>query len=116
MTRLSTNSSNIDIFNQNKTDYEIALKNCGYKTINECGDKVNGGHNHKRRIPWFNRPFNMCVANNIGKEFFKILCKNFPPSSSLYKTFNKNNVKLSYSFMPNVANLINKSYIKKSYE
>ena len=45
MTRLSTNSTNIDIFTQNKHDYEIALKNSGYKTIivyktmNECSDK-----------------------------------------------------------------------------
>ena len=56
----------------------------------------------------------VCVANNIGKEFLKILDKNFHPTSSLYKIFNKNNVELSYSFMPNVANLIKKSNIKKN--
>ena len=31
MIRLSTNSSDEDIFTQNKQDYEIALKNSGYK-------------------------------------------------------------------------------------
>ena len=31
MIRLSTNSSNEDIFTQNKQDYEIASKNNGYK-------------------------------------------------------------------------------------
>ena len=31
MIRLSTNSLNKDIFTQNKLDYEIALKNIGYK-------------------------------------------------------------------------------------
>ena len=30
MIRLSTNSSNEDIFTQNKQDYKIALKNSGY--------------------------------------------------------------------------------------
>ena len=30
MIRLSTNSSNEDILTQNKQDFEIALKNCGY--------------------------------------------------------------------------------------
>ena len=55
----------------------------------------------------------MCVTNNIGKEFLKILCKNFLPTSSLYKIFKKSNVRLSYSCMLNVFNLINKSNIKK---
>ena len=55
----------------------------------------------------------MCVTNNRGKEFLKILWKNFFPVSSLYKIFNKNDGKLSYSCMPNVANLINKSNTKK---
>ena len=32
MTTLSTISSKIDIFTQNKHDYEIALKNGGFKT------------------------------------------------------------------------------------
>ena len=54
----------------------------------------------------------MCAANNIDKEFLKILWKNFLPTSSLYKIFNKNNIKLSYSCIPNVANLINKSNTK----
>ena len=121
MTQQSTNSSNIDIFTQNKNDWEIALKNGGYKTNliyktrNECSDKQNGKSNHKRGILWFNPPFNMYLANNIVKDFFKILWNNFSPTSTLYKIFNKNNIKLSYSCMPNVGNLINKSN-KKTYE
>ena len=54
----------------------------------------------------------MAVANKIGKEFFRVL-KNKFPSSNLYKIFNRNMIKLSYSIMPNVASLINKSNIKK---
>ena len=38
----------------------------------------------------------MEVVNNLGKEFFKILKRNFPSGSQLYKIFNKNCIKLSY--------------------
>ena len=49
----------------------------------------------------------MAVANKIEKEFFRLLKKNFPTSSSLYKIFNRNMIKSRYSTMPNVASLIN---------
>ena len=49
----------------------------------------------------------MAIANKLGKEFFRLLKKNFPPLSNQYKIFKMNHVKLSYSCMPNVANLIN---------
>ena len=55
----------------------------------------------------------MAVTNELRKEFFKLLKKNFPPSNNQYKIFNKNNVKLSYSSIPNVANLINRINSKK---
>ena len=44
---------------------------------------------------------------------FKGIMEEFPPMCSLYKIFNKNNVKSSCSCMPKVANLINKSNTKK---
>ena len=53
----------------------------------------------------------MAITNKIGKEFFRLLKKNFPPSSSLYKIFNRNTIKLSYNTKPNVTS--NKSNIKK---
>ena len=54
----------------------------------------------------------MAVANKLGKEIL-IITENFPPSSNLYKIFDKHNFKLSYSSMPKVANLINESNAKK---
>ena len=53
----------------------------------------------------------MEVVNNLGKEFFKLLKRNFPSGSSLHKIFNKNFIKLSYSCMPNINGIINKSNI-----
>ena len=64
-----------------------------------------------RKILWFNSPYNMEVVNNLGKEFFKLLKRNFPCGSPLHKIFNKNCVKLSYSFMPNINGIINRSNI-----
>ena len=56
----------------------------------------------------------MAVANKLGEVFLRLLKKSFPPSSNLYKIFNKNNVKSSSSYMPNVANLIDQSNAKIS--
>ena len=55
----------------------------------------------------------MGVVNNLGKEFFKLLKINFPRGNPLHKIFSKNCVKLSYSCMPNINGIINKSNIAK---
>ena len=55
----------------------------------------------------------MGIVNNFGKEFFKLFKRNFPSGSPLHKIFNKNCVKLSYSCMPNINGIINKSNIAK---
>ena len=49
---------------------------------------------------------------NINKSLLTILDKHFPKSHKLYKIFNRNNVKISYSSMPNFASIIN-SHNKK---
>ena len=78
MIRLSTNSSNVDIFTQNKQDYEIALKNSGYKEklmykSRENNTNIqNRSNNRKRKILWFTLPYNMAVATKID-FFFKLL-------------------------------------------
>ena len=69
--------------------------------------------NRSRKILWFNPLYNMEVVNNLGKEFFKLLKRNFPSGSPLHKIFNKNCVKLSYSCMPNINGIINRSNIAK---
>ena len=109
------------ILTQNKNDNEVALKNSGYKakliykTMDETSDVCNRRCNWARKI-WFIPPYDIAIANKSGKEFFRLLKKNFTLLINLYKIFNKNNIKLSYSCMPNVANLINKSNSKKTQE
>ena len=62
----------------------------------------------KRNIVWFNPPFIEHVKTNIGKVFLHLLEKHFPPHHRLHKICNKNNIKLSYSCMPNMAAIISR--------
>ena len=52
----------------------------------------------------------MEVVDNLGKEFFKLLKRNFLATDPLHKIVDRNSIKLSYSCMPNI---INKSKIMK---
>ena len=56
--------------------------------------------------------YNSNVSTNIGKSFLTILDRHFPKSHKLYKIFNQNNVKISYSSLPNYGRIIN-SHNKK---
>ena len=42
------------------------------------------------------------LKTSIGKYFFRLLNKHFPPVHKLYKIINKNILKFSYSWMPNL--------------
>ena len=44
----------------------------------------------------------------IGKTFLRLIDKPFPPYHKLHKLFNRNNVKISYSCIPNVKSIINR--------
>ena len=48
----------------------------------------------------------MNVETNIGKTFLKLIDKHFPKTNKFHKLFNRNNVKVSYSCLPNFANMI----------
>ena len=108
--KLSNISSNKEIFERSKQEYEEALKNDGYRIKLEYRDREESNtqkrRNRPRKILWFNPPYNMEVVNNLGKEFFKLLKRNFPSGRPLHKIFNKNCVKLSYSCMPNINVII----------
>ena len=59
-----------------------------------------------RRIIWFNPPYSKSVATNIGKKFFQLLRLHFPKQHPLHCLFNDNTVKLSYSCMPSMNNIV----------
>ena len=112
---MSQNSSNAKIFDQAKVEYEEALKNSGYKDSKLTYEKKpqeKKARSRKRNIIWFNPPFNKAVSTNVSKLFLNFIDKHFTKRNGLYKVFNRNNVKVSYSCMENVRSIIN-SHNKK---
>ena len=63
--------------------------------------------NRKRKIIWYNPPFSKNVKTKIAEEFLKLIDKHFPQRHKYHKLFNRNNVKVSYSSMPNMKAIIN---------
>ena len=108
--RISTLSSNKEIFDNSKEYYENALKKSGYKEkLNYIPPQNNDNKrkNRKRNVIWFNPPYNKNVTTKVGKKFIELIEKHFGPRHKFRKLFNKNNVKLSYSCMPNMKSIIN---------
>ena len=110
--RLSMLSSNEEVFNSSTKLHQEALEASGYthklkfekqdlESMNKTKKK-----SRSRRIHWFNPPWDMNVATNVGKKLFQILDESFPPGHPLHKTFNRHTVKLSYSTMPNMLKRI----------
>ena len=69
--RLSTNSSSEKVFNESKSYYEDALNKSGYKTKLEYKAPPTpikrNSKNRKRKIVWFNPPYNQSVSECKGQ-------------------------------------------------
>ena len=70
------------------------------------GCQKRGEKTRTMKITWFNPPFSMNVATNIGKNFFSLLNECFPKNIKLHKIIHKNTIKLSYSCMANMRQKI----------
>ena len=78
------------------------------------GNKSEKPKTQKRNIVWFNPPFSKSVSTNVTHTFL-----HFPRSHKLHKIFNRNTVKISYSCMNNMSNIIkghNKKVISKPHD
>ena len=106
--RLSDNSSNQEVFDSIKEDYESALRNSGHSPTLLFNPNRSPKRNRKRNIIWFNPPYSKNVRTNIGKSFLKLIDKHFPTTNELHKIFNRNTVKVSYSCTENIAQIIKK--------
>ena len=72
----------------------------------------NNPRKRNRNIIWFNPPFSKNVATKIGRYFLNLLDKHFPQDHKFHKIFNINNIKVSYSCMPNIKSAINSHHRK----
>ena len=114
--RLSELSCNLDNFKKTIQPYKNAIKQSGYKDNLIFSETQPKKKARKRKIIWFNPPFNNYVANNIEKEFLKLINKHFPPQHKLHKILNRNTIKISYNCMPNMKATItghNKKLLEK---
>ena len=101
------------MFDKHSTKYQEEIYNAGYKyNLEYCPNPKAKKSKRKRKIIWYNPPFNLLTKTNLGKEFFKILDSSFPKGHPLHTTFNRNTVKLSYSCLPNMQSKIS-SHNKK---
>ena len=120
---LSQLSCNQEKFKKAASDYQEVMLKSGF-----AGElkyvKSNGSAKRSRKIDivWFNPPYSKnqhwkeptsCglthhVKTNIGKEFLKLVAIHFPHHHQQHKICNKNNIKVSYSCMPNMAAIISK--------
>ena len=74
------------------------------KSINNKNEETK---QRKRKIICFNPLYSKNVSTKVGNQFLKLINRYFLPQHKFYKLVNKNNVKVSYSYMPNMKNIIN---------
>ena len=108
--RLCSLSSNKEVFTEAAPMYQAALKKSGYKHKLCFKPEAPKQRQRRRKITWFNPPFNAACTVHIGKEFLKLIDRHFPPKlkrkDKLEKIINRQTIKISYSGTPNMARII----------
>ena len=107
--RLQKISSSQSIFKETTQHYQEAIRASGYDHELAYSQNYEKGKNKKRRrrnILYFNPPFCKSVATRVGKCFLEIVDKNFTDDHPYCKVFNRKTLKVSYSCMPNMRQLI----------
>ena len=93
--------------------HSSTLKATGYNNKLQNTEKtVAKKRSRSRNEIWFNLPWNDEVITNVAKKFLSMIDRHFPKGFSLGKDFNRSTVKVSYSSMPNMAQ-INSGHNKK---
>ena len=85
------------------------LKNSRFRKEQYTHERRNGGRNIIR----YNPPFSKNVKTKIAKELLHLLDKHFGRNNRYRKIFNRNNVKISYSCMDNMTNIISSQTTKR---
>lgn len=96
--KLSKLSSNKNILNSIKKDYNEALTSSRHRHNKLKGyDKNNSNSNRKvnrpRKIRYFNHPFCFSVKTNKGKRFLDRVSLHFPNKKEIHTIFTRNRSK-----------------------
>ena len=108
--RLQELSSSKNEFESAKCIYDSALKSSEYShnLSYEKEHNTNQSIQRKRKVIWFNPPFNKSVKTRIGKVFLRLVKQHFPRHHKFHKIFNLSTIKVSYSCTTNMINNIKK--------
>ena len=107
--RLFEISSDEAVFNEAANPYQDSLYKSGYKYKLEFKPQKREPcqrRSRSRKIIWFNPPYNKNVKSKIARDFLRLIYNCFPAGHKIMKIFNRNTLKLSYSFIPNVQQII----------
>ena len=101
----------LPLYIHSKSNHPSSIINQLPSMTNKCipnlsCDETDTRRNRNKKMIWFNPHFSLNVKTNIVKEFFKLIRKHFPRNHSFRKIFNLNTIKISYSSMKNMKNLI----------
>ena len=69
-------------------------------------------NNRKKPVTWFNPPYSLNVATNVGREFLKLIDVHFPPGHPLRSVINRTTGKVSYRALPNMGARIDRHIAK----
>ena len=103
--RISVLSDTMEVFKEEAPYYQNILRQCGYTDANLEYDPpplLPSKRKRKRRIIYFNPPFNSAVETKVGTLFLKLLDKHFPKHHRLHKFINRHNTKMSYCTTKNI--------------
>ena len=106
--RLQKLSKNSNAFDLEKEKYQAALRKSGYKhqLKFESNNTSKKNKTRKRKIIYFQPPFCKSVESNIGKLFLSLVRRTFTKDHPLQKILNPRSIKLSYSCLANVKQII----------
>ena len=106
--RLCKISKNYSIYKNNTHEYMDALKISGHNTQQLKFENISEKKrkSRKRKSIFYNPPFCKSVKTNLGKIFINLVKKHFSSNHIYHKIFNSRTLKLSYSCMPNIKNII----------
>ena len=114
--RISSLSKIKEIFERSAKEYKETLNRCGYKNNmqykkDNVGKTIEDKKNkkkRKRKVTWYNPPYNEQVETDIERQFLKLIDKHFGRTrkDKLNKIINRKTVKASYSCTPNFGSLI----------
>ena len=89
-----------------KIKLEYAEKDIGEAAQEEIARQQAAKKKRKRKIIWFNPPFNKSLNMDLGAQFLKLIKVHFKKNHKLRKIFNRNTVKIGYSCTANMGAII----------